>query len=554
MQLPQLYFKITAEDSLSEIIQTLKAAPLKVELFLEIEGRFPFFHRVNGVKEMINELSPRSFQVKTTDQIAKKLLVTLGVPIWKELPKTCQDFYSEIFPQQKFVRNFVGKAYEAQESEIIKIIHHNKNENLPKFQKTLESISLRKKLLISTIAFLSFGIISFLISIVLPTATVYLIAQKKSIDTTININFIKTDKDFNSESENYGNNFQLFPLELNFKHEIKFPVLSKVFEGQNASGWVKIVNNYQEEIALKKGSRITNADGLVFLTNNYIKIPPASIGKGEKGERKLFPGEAKVRVSADNLDLYQEIIGSRGNIPPQKFKIPGLTDYLQKQIWAESTQNFSEGTTRWRKEVKESDLKIAEDKIQAEMMEKSRQKIQELIVQKNQESQKNIMLFPVEKYFQKKLINLTFPPHILGQSVEEFPVQGEFQLKAFVFQADDLQKFISDHLEQKRDPNMKVEKIDFNNMTFQPFQETPREIRVAISVKGRQSFRIIDTSTETQEFQTRIKNEIRGLTKDQAIKYLFNQPEINQARINIWPPLKQRLPLLKDSISIKEEN
>jgi hypothetical protein len=398
--------------------------------------------------------------------------------------------------------------------------------------------------------------LSFLIALILPSAEIEIITEKKMIESVVNINFIKTDKSLEESIEkmkNHGNNFHLYPIEVRFEDEIDFPVISKIFEGQNAFGDIILYNNYPDPITIRNKTKFQTKDGLIFLSKHYVRIPGIQRVENEKGEISVQPGQALVNLIASEVDVYQEIIGSRGNIDPQKFSIPGLTSYMQKFVWGENKKAFRGGTTRWRRAVQQYDIDAARDKLNNILYTKSKEKILEFINQHNSINPTKLTLFPIEKYIIAEVSKVEFPEEIIGQNIQQFHVKGEMLVKAYVFTKEDFYEFMVSHIEKKKDPKMKIEKFEFEAMTFRNFEETPLEIRIATSMQGRQSYKIDSESEEGKEFQGRVKKHLRGMRKDEALKFLRNQKEINQVKIKVWPPMKKHMPLVTNNIVIVEK-
>jgi len=369
----------------------------------------------------------------------------------------------------------------------------------------------------------------------------------------VNMNFIKSTEDFTSHLKDVNNRFHLYPLELHFEDRFQFPVISKVFEGQNAQGELKLSNGFAEDITLRDGTRLQTESGLIFFTKHYVKVPARSEEVNEKGEKVLVPGEVQVRVVASETDIYQEVIGSRGNISPQKLDIPGLTSYMQKFIWGENKEAFKGGTTRWRREVQQEDLDAAKDKMNSVLYAKAKEKLNMFIREKNIQLEEKIILFDIEKYIKNEISNIKFPENILGTRMENFPVSGEMLISAYVYYNKNFYNFMKSHIEKKRDPKMKIEKINFDSMTFRYFEETPQEIRVAVDLQGRQSYKITDETMEGEAFEKYIQGLISGMNVVAAEKILHNRPEISQTKITIWPPFKKRLPLIPENIRVIEK-
>ena len=537
---------------LSDLLVLIKKCPKESTLYLEIEQNWKYGHSIVTVKQIKELLKDVYIEVQTLDTVAAKLFQSVDISLFEELPEEVRDFYDEIIPDKKFSTNKMGEAFESQQFEVVKIVREQREEHIHKVYETVQELPLRNKILLGIASIISVAIVSFVIALIAPSATITVQAEKKMIDSIVNCNFIKTEQSFLEPEKNHGNNFHLYPLEFRFEHEFNFPVLSKIFEGQNAEGQVKMYNNYYEDITLRDGTKIQTEDGMIFLTKHYVRIPARHKVTDEDGNESLAPGEALVDVVANDMDLYQEVIGSRGNIGASRFFVPGLTNYMQKFIWGESEREFSGGTTRWRIEAQESDIAAAQEKMENMLFTTAKEEIVQYIEEQNITSPYKVGLFPLERHIKKEIVKIDIPEGTIGTSIKEFPVKGQLLVSAFVFSQTDFQKFLKAHLETKRDPRMKVEALDFSTMTLRQFNETPAEIRVTASLKGRQSFQVDDFSEHGKDLQEKVKTKLTGMNVGEAHKVLSNMPEINHVQINVWPPVKKHLPLIADNIEIIE--
>lgn len=551
--LPKLYLLLNEDFSLTEFLDLLKKCPKDIELYIEIEGNWKYLHTSRGLKQIKNSIENFTVFFLTGDEIAKKMFQEFDLKLCEVIPEEVRDFYNEVMPDKKFLENKIGEAFSSQNFEVIEIMKEEAEEKVEALKAQVQNLPTKNKVFLSIVSLLCLVIFTFLIALVMPSAKVEIVSAKKNISTVVNMNFIKTDKDFSLRLEDKNNRFHLYPIELHFEDRFKFPVISKIFEGQNAEGSLKLYNSFAENITLRDGTRFQTESGLVFFTKHYVKVPARVEEVNEEGERVLVPGEAQVRVRASETDVYQEVIGSRGNISPQKLLIPGLTSYMQKFVWGENEVAFQGGTTRWRREVQQEDLDAAKDKMNSVLYAKAKEKLNMFIREKNLTLESKVTLFDLEKYIKNEISNITFAENILGTKMENFPVAGEMLISAYVYYHKDFHDFMKSHIEKKRDPKMKIEKIDFDSMTFRYFEETPQEIRIAVDLQGRQSYKITDKTLEGEEFQSSLRALISGMDTYAAEKILHNRPEISQLKIRIWPPFKKRLPLIHENIQVVEK-
>jgi hypothetical protein len=550
---PKLYLLIHEDDSLTRFIELLEQCPKNIDLYVEVEGNWKYLHANRGIKQIKNHIEHLNIFFLLRDEIAKKMLKEFDLPLCESIPQDVQDFYEEVLPEKKFEENKIGEAFRSKNYEIIEILRVNSEEKIENVKTQIQQLPIKSKILFGVFGLFSLVFFVFLLSFIMPSATIELVAVKKNIASVVNMNFIKTENTLLEKQEDKGNNIHLYPIEIRFEDRLEFPVLSKIFEGQNSEGELTLYNSFAEDITLRDGTRLQTDEGLIFFTKHYIKIPARSEALDEEGKKILKTGTAQVRVVAAEKDIYQEVIGSRGNIEMQKLNIPGLTSYMQKFVWGENKEAFKGGVTRWRREIQQEDLDAAQDKINSVLYAKATKKLLSFIHEQSALQEQDIILFDVEKYIKNEISNITFPENIEGASLEYFPVKGEMLISAYVYYDDVFYKFLENQIYKKRDPKMKIEKMQFDSMTFRYFKETSQEIRISVDLQGRQSYVIDKESEAGKAFQKEIQNTVRGMSIADAKALLYNRPEIRELKISVWPPFKKRFPLIVDNIHIEEE-
>lgn len=540
------------ELSYSEFLGIIKKIPRNLKLYIEIDKKNSFLFSISKLKEIAQISENKHLFFICEDESLAKLINSVGLLVSPLRPKEYLNYNDEFHPPKKFRSNKLGEAFSSENIEIIKIIREGSEEKLNIVKAKYETMTTTNKVVLSMLVIVASMVSLFLFALIVPSAKIKVEPKRQVFSHIVNLNFVKTKESYNADIKNHDNNFHLYPIEILKSEEIIFPVLSKIFEGQNSKGIVTLYNKYSDPITLKKGTRLQTNDGLFFFTTHYVSIPKSKKVKNDEGIEELTAGSAKVEVVASELDLYQEIIGSRGNIPPQSFFIPGLTNYMQKFIWGESEETFSGGTTRWRKEVSKEDQIAAEAKLSKVLEHEATIELEKFLADANKGRKRKIRHLPISEYFNTELVKISFDESLLGKNLDEFSIKGEMLITAYVFYEQDVFDFLREHLHIKRNPLMKIDQLDYNNLAYRKFAETPLEIRVATEIKGSQSYKVDLDSESGKLFQEKVKKELRGELVDNAKKWINNQEEVSQAEITIFPPIKKHLPLVKDNIKIIE--
>ncbi len=545
-----LILNIDEEQSLSSLMSLFKKCPKNVDLYLDIHWNWGHLHSIQWIKEIKKHSKDFNLFVNTHDELGKKMLNSANINLYDKAPINIKPFLLEITPNKKFSTNKIWDAFKNQDFEVIKIIKQTSEEQAEKAYISFKELSLKNKILIWFASIFAIWILTLLIALILPSANVKITSEKKIIDIVANINFIKSKNNLENIKEDQGNNVNLYPIDFIFEDNFDFPVLSKIFEWQHSEGQITMYNNYTESISLKDWTRIQTTNGLFFTTKHYVRISWVQRVKNKNWKTVLQPGSAKVDIIAEDLDLYQNIIWSRGNIKEKnKFIVPWLTSYMQKFIWWENETSLSWGITRWRKEVRETDVDAAKEKMNITLLNQAKEKIKNYITDFNL-THKKIALFPVKNFIIKEVVQMKVPDDVIGKSDDYFNINGKMLIKAYVFYEDHFYKFLKNEFKRKEDPNMHIEKILFDNMIFRKYAETYSEIRVTCSLQWRQSYNLDEESKDGKIFQAQLKEHIAWFKIEDAQKYIQNKREINDVKIKLWPPIKKHLPMVKENIKI----
>lgn len=106
------------------------------------------------------------------------------------------------------------------------------------------------------------------------------------------------------------NTVNVRPINLEIPMEYTFNVTTiDQMSTKNAYGTVDIYNELGQEQVFRPATRFATEDGIVFKTNEWIKVPPTRTFSGV-----TVIGKTTTTLIADTYDLRGDIVGVRGNI------------------------------------------------------------------------------------------------------------------------------------------------------------------------------------------------------------------------------------------------
>ena len=107
------------------------------------------------------------------------------------------------------------------------------------------------------------------------------------------------------------NTVNVRPINLEIPLEYTFNVTTiDQLSTKNAYGTVDIYNELRQEQVFRPATRFATEDGIVFKTNEWVKVPATKTLSGI-----TVMGKTTAILIADTYDIKNDIIGVRGNIP-----------------------------------------------------------------------------------------------------------------------------------------------------------------------------------------------------------------------------------------------
>jgi hypothetical protein len=123
--------------------------------------------------------------------------------------------------------------------------------------------------------------------------------------------------------------------------------------GEEVTGKVLIINNYNKNQPLVATTRLLSADGKLFRIKNTINVPAGG---------------------SQEAEIYADEPSSAMAIGPAKFTIPGLWAGLQDKIYGESKEKFVYGEQQ-KKYIQQEDIDQAVKDLKRSLLEGAKREI-----------------------------------------------------------------------------------------------------------------------------------------------------------------------------------
>jgi hypothetical protein len=361
------------------------------------------------------------------------------------------------------------------------------------------------------------AIIFVILAILLVLGVTYLALSKVTItlipsDKQVSYNFTLTI------AENASSSDLTIPgkiLSDNVKASQEFFVEEGKTVDAQAEGSLTILNDRDQSQTLVASTRFLTPDNILFRLKDQVSIPAHS--------------QVQAKVYADQP-------GASGNIGPSAFTLPGLSENLQKLVYAESTSSMV-GGTRQIGVLTTQDIQRAESEL---IKNNTSQKMAEFISQLKDE---NLTLID-------SLVTtsgLSYNKQ-LGEEVSSFTLSATINITAVFAQREQILEMAKNKLKESQGPKGEFINVDPSSLKYKLAEvaSDKSEAQLDVEISGLTSF---DPNKDIFD-----KNLLVGFTEDDLKLYFSQFESIKSIRVEFSPFWVKKVPILKDHIYIKVEN
>lgn len=561
---------VEIDDEVTVIFDRIKNIRKK-EILLVVPKKALLFQSVVNLRILKKKLIERDKKliIVTADENGKHLAAQVGIPVMRrvEIERKLISKEDEMVASKMKIqpiqarRNLSLKEERPQRftekkvsiRELIQEFRskdNNHKKKSPDYNISLSRIKPSRKFLLM-IVFFSVGLFMLVSYIALPSATIYIRPKFDNVDFTVNISLVDKRKNQTLLKENKPHVIASEVVSTTTKQTKVFTTASKEFNGENSKGKIKIVNTSNEEWTLKEGTRFQSDDGIIFRTAKGVIVP----GRAEDESGELIPGSLTVSVEADPFDVYSKPVGDRGNLPPARFIIPGLSKYNQRIIWGESEEGMEGGITDYQSVIKEEDIESAKKQIHDNLVLMAKEDLRTYIDEVNHLNKSKLVLLDDSRYLKTELLDLRLSEGLEGSYKEKFELFAKISAEGVAFDFDQLFAVLKKELGGRVHPDMKIRdsSIASENITYEVIDEDLLlgQIKLTATIVGIEEFVIDSTTPAGARFGERIKEKILNLSVAEAEALISNFEEVDAVAIKTWPVWVNTLPRIAESIEIK---
>jgi hypothetical protein len=382
---------------------------------------------------------------------------------------------------------------------------------------------------------------AFVILRLLPSADVQVRPRDDFVSQTSNIFLVQSGAMLDIPAR--VRTMPLIPITVRAQRSITFDQISKEFIGTSASATMTVVNTTGEPYSFRKGTRLANEAGMIFKTTEPLIIPAKS--------------EAHVRTKADDVDLYGEIIGERGNVPSGvRWNFLGLASEERILVYAENREPAHGGTTGYRMVLHNEDLEVARKKLESELLAMAKQLVDEERTLRNAQSPGRVLdLLYYPELTIIRYEDFVLPTAFLGEQIQSVPAEGAISYTVFAYDAqailDLLKPEFDAHVRDGKE--LREETLNLQHLKVYvtpPWDDDLRWIKLTVDLTAVEQYVLDPLSPSGALFGKNVREKIVGLSKEDALRIIRNLPEVENVDIRLWPPWNSTLPSIPSHISI----
>jgi hypothetical protein len=399
------------------------------------------------------------------------------------------------------------------------------------------------KLRIVMLVGLSSALFLYVVFRLLPSAEITVLPRQETVSHTVNIYLAGSGAAADVPSR--LKTMPLIPLTVVVEKSIVSDHVSKRFMGTVAHLTIAVANTTDEAYGLRKGTRFTNEAGMVFRIQKSISIPAGR--------------QVTVPAVADELDIYGQIIGARGNVPVGlTWRIPGLPEDVRLKVYGKNPVAGAGGSTQYRTVLMKEDVDLARKRLEQELLADARAQVErERAAMNALDPSKVIVLLDPKRY--PELTRTAYeaeqlPSDKIGQDVVSVTATGRIRYTVFAYDAQAilglLRGELASHVREGR--KLLDDSADLSRLVSHviDYDDDLAWIKLTVDLTGREEYLLDPLSPQGAIFAKRLREQVAGLSHEDALRIVRNLPEVENATISSWPPWSRVLPALPSHISV----
>lgn len=447
----------------------------------------------------------------------------------------------EVFHRTRMLRNVLGGHPKAQEA----LRFFSPSLWRQHWRSRLQSIGLLSlpRLRIWAFIILSSALFLFVIFELLPSAEIKVWPRKDVVTHTMNIVLVLSGS--TTQFPDHVRTMPLVPITVRTRKVINFQDISPEFIGSDAEVEMTMINKRPEPMQLKGGTRLVNQAGMIFRLKTGVQIPGS--------------GSIVAQAKADHVDLYDKIIGERGNVPAGvEWRLPGLPEDEQKLTYAINRVAARGGRTAYRSVLQQKDLDIARKRLEQELLASAEKLIKEDRELRNfRDATVNYEFLDKGDLIRKTYSGFVLPTHLIGQTVSSVEVAGSIIYTIPAYDTAAILRTFGPELEAHITNGKQLVKgsveLDPEKVIVIEYADNLTWIKITVDIVGTEQYVLEPLTPTGARFGKKVRDAIVDLPSADALRIIRNLPEVQKVDIDLWPPWSRQIPSIPSNIAISPQ-
>jgi len=562
---------IELDEEITSVYDRVKKLQSR-DMYLVVPERAVLIQSIVNLKILQRKLHDieKEIYIITTDPVGTKLALQAGIKVFDKIDdgsrvtrevlnpelriqpiRASTNEYEELSPSRMpskkisildLMKNFKQTKRDFSWKTLWDIRH--KYKDIMKKRKHLSMPGGPNRKALTTLVVISVTMLLIIFYVALPGATVYLTPESNVLEASANITLADAYLNSAELDTHPSHTLASYDVDTVVDVTITYDATGELFSGENASGTITLYNEADYEWSLVAFTRLQSPDGVIFRTQQFVTIPPATAAG---------PSTMDVSVLADEKDSDDNVIGDRGNLDSgTRFILPGLREVSQSLLYGENAAPLTGGKTVVTKYVIPEDFDAAYARVESELNAGAQEALQAEVDALNSEQGSDLVLLTGDFSFDTYDPDI-YIPDVEGDQVPSFEVTGSMAISGVAYNYSELVNILRSELKLKKSPEKQLKSIDESSLYYEVFDidRGAKKIKITASIKGVEEY-VLDPEEESgARLIKKIKDHIAGKSIDEAEEYIQNLEEINTVDIKSWPVWAPTIPNVVENIKIK---
>lgn len=538
---------IKLDDTIIDIIQKIESHEHNWDIILDIPVWHPLLHNYISLKILKNKAPKgKKLIIVTSDRLSRKIWQQLWIEYSLIRNKDIVENSSknEILKKNFSIYEYFWYQIKYYKNELFEIFQNNKSFN----KLTYQAKWIQDKAPTGILLFLFFITLAIFFSIYYTAVSKTFITIRPEISVRKEaLNFTLTEEQswsilWTSRNIEVKRINKITSIRERFSASIK-----EAKDDQRASGKVRIYNNTNEKISLVPNTRFMSENWVVYDIDSWIQVPAGSFDNFWEGTAWFID----VTVWARATDSSWNISWLRWNIESwSKLTLPGLSESMQEQIYAEALENFQWWSEEFISRISQNDIDLAKqivsERLRNQVLEELRADIWNNNILNN--VQKSLLTLPQTLDFWTPQIRVL--ENLKAWDIaDSFEIEGVIELKWFAYNEGEIIQRLRRRVNERQlewiEKILQVDTSSLKAIELLSRQNSPFRLKASFEIEVISEH---DFLHDNNSYIDILKERIRWVEASEAERILLNDIFVSRVEIQNRPFFRKHISKLPRNI------